>query len=79
VFIEPTTGWHNATETAQLTASDAGAADALGWAVRIDGGTIVATVSFATVNGNGGQRAAYVFGNLRSGSQTAAGHSFKRP
>jgi hypothetical protein len=61
VFVEPTTGWKNATETAQLTGSDAGAADAFGWAVGMNGSTIVATAPFATVNGNAGQGAAYVF------------------
>ncbi len=41
VFVKPAAGWANATQTAQLTASDGAASDLLGQAVAISGDTIV--------------------------------------
>ena len=41
VFVKPSTGWATATETAKLKASDAGAGDAFGYAVSVDGDTVV--------------------------------------
>jgi hypothetical protein len=45
VFVKPGFNWTNMTETAKLTASDAGAADRLGGSVAISGDTIVAGAS----------------------------------
>ncbi len=42
VFSEPKAGWEDATQTAELSASDAGAYDELGHSVGISGETIVA-------------------------------------
>lgn len=74
VFVEPKGGWRNATETAELTASDGVDGDALGASVAIQGNTIVGGADFATVNGAESQGAAYVFVELRGGwrNQTEA-------
>jgi hypothetical protein len=82
VFVKPKRGWQSGTETAKLTASDGAANDGLGGgfhlqnnAVGISGDTIVAGASNATVNGNFGQGAVYVFvkpkGGWRSETETA--------
>ena len=74
MFLEPWGGWRSETQAAKLTASDGAAGDGLGGAVAIQGGTIVAG-SFATINGNADQGAAYVFlepwGGWRSETQAA--------
>src|SRR5579884_2381082 len=41
VFTKPASGWANATQTAELTASDGAASDMLGFSVAISGQTIV--------------------------------------
>ncbi len=60
VFVKPAGGWANATETAKLTASDGGI-DLLGDSVAVSGDTIAAGAPSATVGGNDGQGAVYVF------------------
>src|SRR5262249_33803590 len=42
VFVEPSGGWANMTQTAKLTASAGAASDNLGSSVGIDGNTVVA-------------------------------------
>ncbi|MGO9976194.1 MAG: hypothetical protein ACLP01_26005 [Solirubrobacteraceae bacterium] len=75
VFVKPSGGWRSETQTAKLTPSDTAPGDNFGWAVAISGPTIVAGSPFATVNGNDGQGAAYVFveprGGWRNQPQTA--------
>ena len=75
VFVKPNGGWQNATQTAKLTASDGAANDNLGASVAIQGNTIVAGADEATVNGNAGQGAVYVFdkpiGGWQNATQTA--------
>ncbi len=62
VFVEPATGWVNATQTAILTASDTGPSDpGLGNSLAISGNTIAAGAAGATVDGNAGQGAVFVF------------------
>ena len=61
VFVKPTTGWTNATETAKLTASDGAAGDFFGGSVGVDGDTVVAGAGNATVGANSKQGAVYVF------------------
>jgi hypothetical protein len=63
VFVEPGTGWVNATQTAMLTASDGAKDNYLGYSVGIssDGGTIVAGAEGATIGSNRAQGAAYVY------------------
>ena len=69
VFTEPASGWANATETAELTASDGAAFDSLGSSVAISGNTVVAGAP--TLNSPG---KAYVFTEPASGwaSETQA-------
>ncbi len=69
VFEEPASGWANATQTAELTASDPGEgeADSLGVSVAISGNTIVAGAPFHKVGSNAEQGAVYVFEKPGSG------------
>jgi len=60
VFVEPSSGWENMTQTAKLTASDAAAFDYFGYAVAISGNTVVVGEPRANVI-FGFQGAAYVF------------------
>ncbi len=48
VYVKPSGGWKNMTQTAKLTASDAVAGDRLGYAVGLSGTTIVASAPFKT-------------------------------
>ncbi len=61
VFTEPVGGWSNETETAKLTDSGSAGSENLGSSVGISGGTIVAGVPGATVNGQAFQGAVYVY------------------
>lgn len=61
VFVKPSSGWANMTQTAELTSSDGAAKDYFGDAVGISGNTIVVGALGVTVGGNAGQGAAYVF------------------
>jgi len=61
VFARPRSGWANATQTAELTASDAAIEDELGWSVGISGDTIVSGPLGHEVGANVGQGAVYVF------------------
>ncbi|MGB8645828.1 MAG: FG-GAP repeat protein, partial [Anaerolineae bacterium] len=77
VFVRAGGEWSSATETAKLTASDGAVNDRLGWSVAVnsDGSMIVASASYATIGGNTGQGAAYVYvrpgGGWSSGTETA--------
>ena len=68
VFVKPSAGWQNGTETAKLTASDGAANDQLGYRVGIAGNTIVAGAPQMQTAGNG---AAYVFVKGTSGWSAA--------
>jgi hypothetical protein len=72
VFVEPATGWANATQIAKLTASDGALGDLFAGSVGMsgDGNTIVAG-SGATIGSNVGQGAAYVFVKPPTGWATA--------
>lgn len=59
VFVEPSSGWTNMTETAKLTASDGIAGDKLGYSVAINGSTVVAGAPSKDSTSSAG--AAYVF------------------
>jgi hypothetical protein len=67
VYTEPTSGWVNMTETAELSASDGAGGDQFGSAVAISGGEIVIGAVDASVGGNSHQGAAYVFTEPASG------------
>jgi hypothetical protein len=75
VFTRPAGGWHDETQAAKLTASDAGPGDQLGSAVAMDGNTVAAGAPFATINGNQLQGAVYIFtrpaGGWHDETQTA--------
>ena len=64
VFVKPSGGWGNRTQTAKLTASDGAESDTLGQGVAIAGDTIVAGAPYAHVSGHGYQGAAYVFARV---------------
>ncbi|HYK67058.1 MAG TPA: FG-GAP repeat protein, partial [Streptosporangiaceae bacterium] len=66
VFVEPRSGWADATQTAKLTHSDGGNATVFGISVGISGDTVVAGAGLATVGANFDQGAAYIF--VRPGS-----------
>ena len=74
VFVKPAGGWQNATQTAKLAPS-ANGSDGFLFSVAISGDTIVAGNYGATVAGNVGEGAVYVFveprGGWRSETQTA--------
>ncbi|MGA2253352.1 MAG: autotransporter-associated beta strand repeat-containing protein, partial [Thermoguttaceae bacterium] len=68
VFTEPASGWAGTMiETAKLTASDGEADDYFGLSASMSGNTLVVGAPFATVGGNLGQGAAYVFTEPASG------------
>jgi hypothetical protein len=60
VWTKPAGGWQDATQTAELTASDGNASDQLGWAVGVSGSTIVAGAPSHAAAG-GGRGAVYVW------------------
>jgi hypothetical protein len=61
VFVEPSAGWTDMTETAKLTGSDSQFGDVMGRSVSISGGTVVAGAPQATVGTVKDQGAAYLF------------------
>ena len=67
VFTMPASGWANANQTAELTASDGGVRDNLGWAVAVSGDTIVVGAPRHKVGAHAAQGAAYVFTMPASG------------
>jgi hypothetical protein len=61
LFVKPAGAWQDATETAELKASDGQPLDNFGSAVAISGDTVVAGAPFANVDGHADEGAAYVF------------------
>jgi len=61
VFVEPSTGWTNMTQTAELTAANAIQFDSFGQSVGISGNVVVVGAPGATVGANQLQGAVYVF------------------
>ncbi|HEY7515745.1 MAG TPA: FG-GAP repeat protein, partial [Vicinamibacteria bacterium] len=61
VFVMGAGGWANMTQTAKLTASDGEAFDFFGFAVAIDGDTIVVGALDDDLGGGSNQGSAYVF------------------
>jgi hypothetical protein len=61
VFVEPAGGWVNMTETAKLRTSAATSGDSFGQSAAISRNAAVVGAPGATVGGNFGQGAAYVF------------------
>jgi hypothetical protein len=72
VFRRPAAGWRGVvSESAQLTASDGHANDALGISVALSGKTIVAGADLHSVDSHAGEGAAYVFVERASGWRNA--------
>ena len=75
MFTKPAGGWADATQTAELTASDGAPTDSLGISVAISGDTIVAGAFDHQVGSNADQGAVYVFtkptGGWVNATQTA--------
>ena len=71
VFVEPASGWVNATQNAELIASDPLAYGSLGISVAISGQTVVVG-AYADVGSNLAQGAAYVFAEALSGWRNTA-------
>ena len=68
VFAAPASGgWRNATETAELTASNGAAGDALGYSVALSGASLVAGAYNHAVGSAGNPGAVYVFAQPASG------------
>jgi len=61
VFVKPSGGWQNMTQTAKLTASDAVADDYFGYSVSVSGDTAVIGAYSDTHAGGGQAGSAYVF------------------
>jgi FG-GAP repeat len=78
VFVMPTTGpWVNATQAAELTASDGQAGDELGYSVAISGTTIVAGARQVQVGSKSGQGAAYAYTEPAGGWATTSAFAAK--
>ena len=71
VFVKPSAGWKDATQTAQLLSSDGVTRDFFGTSVAIDGGKIVVGAPHHTVGQAKEQGAAYVYLKPSSGWQDA--------
>ncbi len=69
LFVEPASGWANATETAAMVATDGTAGGLLGWSIAIsgDGSTVAAGARGTEVGPNVNQGKAYVFVRPASG------------
>ena len=67
VFVEPSGGWKNATQTAKLTGSHATNDDLLGFSISINGNTVVAGAPDENIGSNIEQGAAYVWVEPSSG------------
>ena len=61
VFVEPTSGWQNVTQTAEMRAANASQGDGFGQSVAISGNGVVVGAPGATVGANQGQGAVFVF------------------
>ena len=69
IFVKPTGGWGNMTQTAELTASDGQAFDYFGSAVAVSGNTIAVGAPGATINGDQQAGPVYVFVEPQGGWQ----------
>jgi hypothetical protein len=77
VFVEPTTGWSNMTQTAELTSSDGEANDAFGYGLAVNGNQIVAGAPFAQIGSNQYQGAAYIYLKPKNGWTTTSNFNAK--
>ncbi|MGA9284161.1 MAG: FG-GAP repeat protein [Solirubrobacteraceae bacterium] len=75
VYTEPSGGWTNMTQTAELNASDPSTRDSLGTSVAVSGNTILAGAQLHAVGSNLRQGAAYVFGPGSEGAPGGGGNT----
>ena len=68
VYVEPSTGWSNATETQKLFSNDGASADGLGQSVGISNGTVLAASPGSDVPGHADAGAIYAFGPFPTAS-----------
>jgi len=61
VFVKPTAGWQNMTETAFLTGSNMEGGDNLGYSVAVSDGVIVSGAPYDDVNGDANRGVAYLY------------------
>ena len=71
VFTKPGAGWATATETAKLTASDGAGGDEFGYAVAVEGDTVVVS-AYGDDDGGPGSGSAYVFTKPATGWTSAS-------
>lgn len=75
VFVEPSGGWKNMTQTAKLTASDGIKDDAFGYSVSIDGNTVASGAPYGSISSNQQEGSVYIFvepaGGWKNMTQTA--------
>jgi len=75
VFVEPASGWVNATQTAKLTEAGGQTGNELGFSVSVSGNTVAAGAPGVPVGANQAQGAAYVYvepaGGWTNETQTA--------
>ena len=68
LFVRPSTGWANMTETAKLTASDGAEYDGMGaWGVAASGDTLAVGARLADIGSNPDQGSVYVYVRPSSG------------
>jgi hypothetical protein len=67
VFVEPSGGWQDATETAKLTLSSGGKGNNFGYSVSASGNTILVGAPNIKYGSNVAQGAAYIFNKPASG------------
>jgi hypothetical protein len=72
VFTEPASGWASEAPAAELTASNGGFEDQLGWSVAVSGNTVVAGAPNARPGSASSLGAVYVFTEPSSGSWASA-------
>jgi acetyltransferase-like isoleucine patch superfamily enzyme len=77
VFVEPTSGWADMNETAEVTASDGEKGDAFGCSVAIGGNIVMVGAGDASVNGIQYEGAAYVYVESGAGWTTTANYDAK--
>ena len=70
VFVEPTGGWQDTTETAKLTLSSGGKGNNFGYSVSASGNTILVGAPNIKYGSNVAQGAAYIFNKPASGWAT---------
>ena len=72
VFVEPTTGWQDMTETAKLTTSTGGTGNLFGYSVSASGNAVLIGAPNVRIGSNTAEGAAYIFQQPSTGWVTTA-------